>query len=274
MSETPIKESTPVTEPAAASTTATSSTSAKPQIATVVKTLQFAWFVGHVVTLISFIFYALTYIRIGSRAYKFWYQLGFFGVVESYGILLYQLFRKNGPVLNVFLRDDNAHYFWLGANLLLLRPYVVLTTIPFALFSVFHVLAYSKANLFPVFGLDKHPVATKVGNFISTYNIKSIQVASATEIATLVWLFIRVITIRKRSLVPLIIYVIFVKVRFEKSVFIREYFKKIELKIEDSVNKSNNPTVKQAWIQVKGVNKKIGSFYLVNDFTKAKVAKE
>lgn len=241
------------------------------QLSTVVKTLQFAWFVGQVITLLSLTLYYLTYLKIGSGLYKFWYKLAFVGVVESFGILIYQLVLKEGFKVKVLLSDDNTQYFWLGANLLLLRPYVLLTTTSFFLFSIFHVLSYTKGYLLPALGLANHPASKQIGDFITNNNTKSIQLSSALEIGTLGWLFIRTITFRKRSLVPTIIWVIFLKIRYEKSVFIRNYFKSIELRIEDLVNSQGNANVKQGWVQVKQALRKVGSIHLFNDHTKEKL---
>lgn len=291
-SEIPLKQSTPIptspsstsppsysaststTKPSGANKSSTTTLNGNKtnnnQLISVVKTLQFAWFVGHVITLLGVGFYLLTYLKIGSKYYKFWYQLIFMGVVESFGILIYQLILKKGGKLSVLLKDDNVHYFWLGANMLLLRPYVLLTTLPFALFSLFHILAYVKGYILPLFKLDEHPINSQISEFINNNNLKSIQFASLLEIYTLIWLFVRVITFRKRSLTPFIIYLIFTKIRFEKSIFTRNYIKSLELKVEDLVNQSNVPIVKQSWIHLKQFNKKIGGIYLVNDYTKEK----
>lgn len=241
------------------------------QLSTIVQSLQFAWFVGQVLTLLSLTLYYLTYLKIGSGLYKFWYKVAFVGVVESFGILIYQLFLKEGLKIRVLLGDDNTQYWWLGANLLLIRPFVLLTTTSFFLFSVFHVLAYTKGYLLPAFGLSDHVVSKQIGDFITNNNTKSIQLSSLLEISTLAWLFIRVITIRKRSLVPFIIWLIFIKIRYEKSVFIRNYFKSIELRIEDVVNGQGNANIKQGWVQVKQVVRKVGSIYFFNDYTKEKL---
>ncbi|CUM67807.1 uncharacterized protein PRCAT00005513001 [Priceomyces carsonii] len=241
----------------------------KEKLATAVRSLQFAWFVGHVVTLLSIFFYLLTYVKLGKYP-RFWYQLALIGIVESFGILIYQLSKKTTS-FGTLIRDDNVQYFFLGVGLLVTRPYVLLTLLPFALFSVFHVLAYTKAYLLPVARLDEHPISTKVGDFISKNNVKSVQLAAVLENFTLVWLFLRIVTFRKRSLLPFILYALFVKVRFEKSSFTRNHIKSIEVFIDNTVNKSDVPAIKQTWITAKGVFRRIGSFHLVNDYTKEKL---
>lgn len=262
-----MSEPTEPTKPTAESTKPVPESS---QLIDLVKSLQFAWFIGHVITLIGIFFYTLTYLRIGTGYYKFWYQLSLIGIIESFGILIYQISLKKGTKLTILLKDDNTHYLFLGLLLLFLRPYVLLTLSSFALYSTFHVLAYIKGYLLPIFHYDSHPVSEQIGSLINSNNAKSIQLASILEIYTLGWLLIRMFTFRKRSLSPVLIYLIFIKLRYEKLIFTRNYFKTIEIKLEEFVNNANIPIVKQVWIQIKQVTRQVGGFYLVNDFTKEK----
>lgn len=241
------------------------------QLINTIKSLQFAWFVGHILTLVGIFFYTLTYVKVGAKFYRFWYQLALFGVVESFGILLYQSFVKQQGKVAALIKDDNTHYFLLGAVLLLLRPYVLLTLSSFALFSLFHVLAYVKGHLLPALGQQDTPVSSQIGSFVASNNTKSIQLASLLEIYTFGWLALRVVTFRQRSLVPFVVYAIFLKLRFEKSVFTRNYLKSVELRVEDLVNLLNVPAVKQGWFYVKDLFKRIGAIHVIHDFTKEKL---
>lgn len=265
-----MSESTKPTQASKSAETKSSHTSPLPLINTI-KSLQFAWFVGHILTLVGILFYTLTYVKIGARFYRFWYVLALVGVVESFGILLYQSFAKQNGKLAVLLKDDNTHYFFLGAALLMLRPNVLLTLSSFALFSLFHVLAYVKGHLLPALGHQDTPVSSQIGSFVANNNTKSIQLASLLEIYTFGWLALRLLTFRKRSLVPFVVYAIFLKLRFEKSVFTRNYLKSVELRVEDLVNALNVPAVKQGWFYVKDVFKRIGAIHVINDFTKEKL---
>lgn len=232
--------------------------------------MQFAWFIGHVATILGVLFYALTYIKSSNRFHRFWYILALVGILESFGILVYQLVVKKSLKSIELLRDDNTQYFLLAFAFLLFRPYVLLPLLPFALFSTFHILAYFKGVLFPIFGISQG-IDQKVGDFISSNNSRSIQLASILEIYSLALLTLRVITFRKNSLFIWLAYGVFLKLRFEKSTFTRNYFKTIELTLDDTVNKTGNPSLKDIWIKAKGVVRSIGSFHLVNDYTKEKL---
>lgn len=243
----------------------------KDQLATTVKTLQFAWFVGHLFTLIGVFFFTLSYLKIGKRFYKFWYNLAVIGVVSSFGIINYQIVKKQGFDVKELLKRTDFHYLALGIMFFILKPYIIFPILPFQIFSLFHVLSYAKAELLPVFGQDSETTAYKtIDNFVKNNNGKSIQVASLLEVYSLFFLGVRVLFFRKRSLTPFLVYLIFIKLRYETSGLIRNIFKRIELKIDDLINNLNNPKAKDIWIKVKDVLRKSGDFILVNDYTKEK----
>lgn len=243
----------------------------KSQLAVTVQTLQFAWFVGHVFTLIGVFFFTLSYVGLVARTKYFWYNLAVFGIVESFGILIFQLIRKSGVSKNL-LKDDNVHYLLLGFLFLVIRPYILLPILPFQLFSLFHVLSYTKSYLLPVFGHNETSSLSKsISSFINSNNQKSIQLATLLEFGSLVYLFVRVLLFRKRSLVPFAIYTVFIKLRSEKSALIRNYFHVVGAKIDGVAEGLNNANVKGVWSTVKTFFAKVNDFVLVNDWRKEKV---
>lgn len=244
----------------------------RDQLASTVKTLQFAWFIGHLFTLIGVFFFTLTYFKIGKKFYKFWFQLATIGIIQSFGILIFQLVKKLGFNISILKKDDNVHFFGLGLMFLILRPYIIFPILPFQLFSLFHVLNYSKGVLLPIFGQDDKSTAFKsIDKFVSQNNGKSIQLAGLLEIFALLFLFLRVLLFRKRSLTPFLIYLVFIKLRYEKSAVTRNHFKSIEIKIDGHVNDSGNVKVKEIWLKIKDVIRKVGGITLVNDYSKNKV---
>lgn len=252
------------TSAAPASATGNSSPSSatpnKKDLAATVKTLQFAWYVGHVVTVVSTLFYLLTYVKVFPRAYKFWYSLALLGVIESFGVLLFQTVKKHGFNAPKLLSEDNAQYLFLGVLLFIAPPYVLLTLLVFFLFSTFHVLSYTKHFVLPALDIpETHPLSKRIGDFVAANNNKSIQLAALLEVVTEAWLFVRVVTFRKRSLTPFLAYSLFIKLRYEKSAFTRNYFKQAEIRVESFVNSLGNPAVLEAWLKAKGVFHQIGS---------------
>lgn len=243
----------------------------KPDLSETVKTLQFAWYVGHVITAVSTVFYALTYARVFTKSYKFWYKSALIGVIESFGVLIFQAIKKSGPNFAVLIKEDNVQYLFLGLALFIYSPYVLLTLLTFFLFSTFHVLSYTKHYLLPALDVpETHPLSVKIGDFVTANNNKSIQLASVLEVYTLFWLLVRVLTFRKTSLVPFLVYLVFIKLRFEKSAYTRNAFKSVEIRVEDVVNKSGIVPLNDAWLKAKDVFSRIGSFHIINDYTKEK----
>ncbi|CAH6722262.1 pore membrane protein of 33 kDa [[Candida] jaroonii] len=234
-----------------------------------VQTVQFAWFIGHLFTLLGTFYFILTYFGIFSSWYKIWYNLAVFGIIESFGILIYQHFRKVGT--KNLINDDNVHYYGLGVMLLILRPYIIFPILPFQLYSLFHVLSYTKGYLLPIFNQQNTSIEKMITNFVNSNNQKSIQLASLLELVCLGFLGLRVIFFRKRSLTPFVIYLIFIKLRYEKSPVTRSYFKFISTKLDSTITGLNNPTATNIWSQVKSVFARVDNFVLVNDYKKNKV---
>lgn len=258
MSSTNSAQSTPSKATASARQKATRTPSC--DLLASVKTLQFAWFVGHAVTWASSTMFFLTYLRVFPSASQYWYKTALLGVLESFGVLIYQSVTKNGFSVSLWLRDDNVQYLALALVLFVHSPYVALTLSTFFLFSTFHVLSYAKHNLLPAMGIpDAHPVSARIGDFIAANNNKSIALAALLEVYTGAWMFLRVIAFRAVSLVPFLAYVVFLKLRHEKSQFTRAALKSVELRMEDLVNMSGNPMAKEAWVNVKAVFSHIGS---------------
>lgn len=221
--------------------------------------------------MISISFYSLTYVGFGKGYYKFWYDLSYIGITSTFLILIFQIVQKVGVNISLILQDDNFHYLVVSVLFLILRPYVFLPLVPFFIYSVFHVLAYVNGYILPILSIDTKQISTILTNFINNNNYKSVQVGSLIELYSLGWLFLRLITIRKRSLMPFIIYFVFIKVRFEKNIFTRNYVKSFEIQIDKIINQLELPILKNSWIQFKQILKPLGNVYLVNDYTKEKV---
>ncbi|CAX44655.1 conserved hypothetical protein [Candida dubliniensis CD36] len=233
-----------------------------------VQTLQFGWFIGNVLTLLGFFLFTLSYFGILPDIGFIWYLISLLGALISFGILLVQFIQKNGFKLPLLIKDDNFHYFLLAIFLIALRAYVWITLIPFVIFSSFHVLNYVNTHLLPIVGLENNPISKHITNFVNKNNLASIQIASGIELLTIIWLFLRVITFRKRSLTPFLVFLIFLKKRHEVSPFTRKYFDFFGTQGDSAVAAINNPVVNDVWGHVKTAFRTIDSFKLVHDRTK------
>ncbi|EMG46919.1 POM33 Nucleoporin POM33 [Candida maltosa Xu316] len=233
-----------------------------------VQSLQFGWFVGNVITLLGFFLFTISYFKILPDIGFIWYLISLLGALISFGILLVQFVQRNGFKVPLLIKDDNFHYFLLATFLIAMRAYVWITLVPFVIFSTFHVLNYANSQLLPVFGLENNPISRHITAFVNKNNLASIQISCGIELLTVVWLFLRMITFRKRSLTPFLVFLIFLKKRHEVSPFTRKYFDFIGAQGDSAVAAINNPIANEGWGHVKIAFRTIDSFKLVHDRSK------
>ena len=82
------------------------------------KTLQFAWFAGHLMLLLTTLRYGLSYIFFNWYAgmARFCYRAAFISAASTYGIVVYKAYRsrlsrgQTGGALSL-LTDENVQYF-------------------------------------------------------------------------------------------------------------------------------------------------------------------
>ncbi|ODV95023.1 hypothetical protein PACTADRAFT_50851 [Pachysolen tannophilus NRRL Y-2460] len=232
------------------------------------QTMQFVWYSGHIVTLTSGFFYILTF-------KKFWYRLLYLSVLESFGVIIYQLyFKPKNPIsLNSALLDDNLQYFGIAFFFLINSVCYPITIIPFLFFAVFHTLNYTRTCILPLL-VDQeneesiknsriNSISNSILNFTKNYNDKSMKLSSNVEIFTFFWFLIKSIFFRKNAWISLVVYSIFIKLRFENSIYIRNIFKNYEVRFDGLISHPNvPPIVKKIWLNIKISMKKIGSIPL------------
>ncbi|SAM03605.1 hypothetical protein [Absidia glauca] len=150
------------------------------RVSLLAQSLQFPWFVGHVLTLLGSFFYILSFFS-NAKAYK----IAYLGALVSYGVVIYKThgFPKfNAAYAQRLVTDENVQYFFLAAYNFFSDP-VEVTLIPFGkcwiglaketeertlyrvhnnaisltdflfycvvTFSVFHTLGYVRTNIIP-----------------------------------------------------------------------------------------------------------------------------
>ncbi|KAI8915577.1 hypothetical protein EDD86DRAFT_196362 [Gorgonomyces haynaldii] len=147
-----------------------------------VLTLQFVWFVGHLVTAIQ-----------GSLCLAFgspWhYSKAYYGALASYLIILYKA--HGFPQLNTqyaqrLLMDENTQYTILSV-IWLTGKQLRVTLIPYVVFSVFHALGYVRTELLPkLFPGETLPqsrlITAQLTKFIQAYQARSVDVVARAEL--------------------------------------------------------------------------------------------
>ncbi|KAI0387939.1 hypothetical protein F5Y04DRAFT_241355 [Hypomontagnella monticulosa] len=257
------------------------------RILALAKTLQFAWFSGHLVLLLCIFRYSLSFITYNytSRWARFSYRTAFLSAALTYGIVVYKTWRsrqkvgaKNLGAVGI-LSDENVQYL-LMALVWLLSPQYSLAMLPYGIYSVFHVLTYTRNNVIPTIQPSKppagaspgaksqstNPIAEVIGNFVKQYYDMSMSIVSILEIMLWFRLFLSAIFFQRFSWILISVYTAFLRTRFAQSSHVQDAFRDLELRIDSVVGAQGNPpAVRSAWDVVKNVTRQ---FHDVTDISK------
>jgi hypothetical protein len=261
----------------------------KERLIALAQTLQFAWFVGHVILIACTVRYSMSLMRFnwnGGMA-TFVYRLSFIAAVETYGIVVYKnIFARSkkpitfpGGVL-ALIADENVQYL-LMTIVWLFSPQYPFAVFPYSIYSFFHILVYTRGWLIPCVQPPKrvpeqadadpaaaakaaaNPTTEAIGVFIKKYYEASMKVVSSLEILIWVRLLLAAVLFARRSWIMFGIYTIFLRGRYAQSIHTQQSFSKLEAQIDSLVsNPSTPPAARQAWEAIKGAAR---SFYAVTD---------
>ncbi|KAK6957554.1 hypothetical protein K445DRAFT_65923 [Daldinia sp. EC12] len=243
------------------------------RILALAKTLQFAWFSGHLVLLLCIFRYSLSLIAFSynSRWARFSYRTAFISAAVTYGIVVYKTWRarqkvgaKNPGALGL-LADENVQYLAM-ALVWLLSPQYAFALFPYGIYSVFHVATYTRNNVIPTIQPNKapagaspgtksqyaNPLSEAIGNFVKQYYDASMSVVSGLEVLLWFRLFLSAIFFQRRSWILITIYTVFLRTRFAQSTHVQDSFRKLESRIDSLVGAQGNPpAVRSVWEGIK-----------------------
>ncbi|KAK3323783.1 hypothetical protein B0T19DRAFT_213602 [Cercophora scortea] len=208
---------------------------------------------------------------------QFCYRVTFISAALTYGIVVYKTWRARqktgakqpgGPL--GYLADENIQYL-LMALVWLFMPQVPLAMLPYAIYSVFHVATYTRANIIPTFipptkisppagaspnakvQYTQHPLSEAIGAFVKKYYDTSMSVVSSLEILLWVRLLCSAVIFQRRSWILLAIYTAFLRARFAQSPHVRNSFTQLEARVDNLVGAQGTPpAARQIWDGVKG----------------------
>ncbi|KAI1660945.1 hypothetical protein F4813DRAFT_348854 [Daldinia decipiens] len=245
------------------------------RILALAKTLQFAWFSGHLLLLLSLFRYSIGLIAFNytSRWARFTYRTAFFSAALTYGIVVYKTWRarqkvgaKSPGVLGL-LADENVQYLAM-AVVWFLAPQYTFALFPYGIYSIFHVATYTRSNLIPTIQPNKipagaspgakpqsaSPLAEAIGNFVKQYYDTSMSVVSALEILLWFRLFLSAVFFQRRSWILITIYTAFLRTRFAQSTHVQDSFRRLESRVDSLVGAQGNPpAVRSVWEGIKSV---------------------
>lgn len=250
------------------------------------QTLQFAWFAGHLVSILCTLRYGFSYIRFNyyGRMAQFSYRTSFVAAALTYGIVVYKTQRaraKTGnrppPSALSLLRDENVQYL-IMALVWLFSPQYPLALLPYVVYSVFHVATYTRGNLIPT--ITPPPAASadgtkpkvnsaladKIGAFVKEYYDSSMTIVSTLEVALWFRVLVSAILFQRRSWILITLYTAFIRARFAQSNHIQNSFAQFNSRVESFISAQGTPpAARQTW---DGIKSAAAQFHDLTDLSK------
>ncbi|KAG6140698.1 Transmembrane nucleoporin [Claviceps purpurea] len=250
------------------------------------KTLQFAWFVGHMTLILTTTRYAFSWLRMNyySGMAKFSYRTSFLAAAATYGIVVYKSQRARaktgnkmpGGIIGLLL-DENVQYL-LMALVWLFCPQYPLALLPYFVYSVFHVATYTRANVIPVLqpppptvdgaSPKRNPLADTIGAFVKQYYDASMSIVAGMEMLLWFRVLLSAILFQRRSWILLALYTVFFRARFAQSSHVQAGVSQVSARIDSLISAQGTPPyVRQAWTTVKSVSRQFHDATDVGKYT-------
>ncbi|EJD55295.1 hypothetical protein AURDEDRAFT_78311 [Auricularia subglabra TFB-10046 SS5] len=216
----------------------------------------YAWAGGHVLFLLTAVRYLVAWATFSSAYYSRWYHAAYLCALVSYSIVCYKSLGQPVPdasYVTRLLTDENSQYLLLAAAWWFSKP-VPLSLLPFTIFSLFHTLTFVRTTIIPQLlqappppgqTPAQHPFSKTIQIWVKANYDKAMNVVAYIEVAILARLFLGLI-IRQSSILSLVVYIHFIRMRYLQSLYTREAFAYITRRI-DAQLASAPPQVKQAW---------------------------
>ncbi|CDS02767.1 hypothetical protein LRAMOSA00171 [Lichtheimia ramosa] len=242
-----------------------------------VQTLQFAWFVGHLFTLLGTSLHLLSVVTFQSASKP--YSLAYLGALVSYGVVIYKTHgmpKLNAAYAQRLVMDENVQYLLLALYWFFSSP-ITVTLVPYATFSLFHALGYVRSNIIPnVFPAAPAAAAaassSSSGASTTTWQAKTQQQIKAWvdknyETAMRFVAQIEVVGIMGRLLLgifrlhimPIFLYAQFLRFRYHLSAYTRQSFTHLKHTLDHvTADPRVPPAVRKAYMTVQDVITRYG----------------
>jgi hypothetical protein len=169
----------------------------------------------------------------------------------------------------------------------LFSPQYPLALIPYAIYSVFHVLVYTRAQVIPTIQPPKvvvppagsspsakpqyapNPISEKIGAFVKQSYEASMSIVAGLAILLWIRLVFAAILFQRRSWILFAIYTAFLRSRFSQSTHVQASFAQLEARIDSLVGAQGTPPVaRQIWETVKGAARQFHAATDANKYMK------
>eukprot|EP00842_Homolaphlyctis_polyrhiza_P000400 jgi/Hompol1/1360/HPOL_004765-RA len=199
-----------------------------------VLSLQFVWFLGHLMT--------------ESPAY----YRAFYGTIISYGIILFKTYgapKFSTEYAQRVLRDENTQYFMLAAIWTTSAPLFV-ALVPYAVFSLIHTLNFARNELIPNLLGANNPSATAlstaIGKLVQSSHTRAIYFVANTEVWVIMPMTIIAIFISRGSFFTPIVFAQFLSFRYAFSPVSKQVFAGLNATLDTNI--ANNMALPE-WLR-------------------------
>ena len=183
------------------------------------------------------------------------------------------------------LVESLPDYILAMALVWLFSRQIPLALLPFAVYSVFHVATYTRANLIPTIqppqasatsgtspggrpATKSSPLADTIGRFVKQYYDASMTLVAGLEILLWFRILSSAILFTRGSWILLAIYTAFFRARYSQSSFVQGAIGQGTANVDALVaNQSTPPAARQAWNTFKGLVKQAADATDLNRYT-------
>ncbi|KAI8064378.1 hypothetical protein BC940DRAFT_96284 [Gongronella butleri] len=207
------------------------------------QSLQFSWFVGHILTLVGTLFYAISLVTFHPSAKP--YKIAYLGASVSYGVVIYKThgFEASQTYAQRLMQDENFQYLLLALFWFFSQP-VEVSLIPFATFSLFHALGYVRQQVIPtVFPVPRSNNASpatwqaRTQQRIKVWTDKNYGAAMrfvATAEVTIIMPRL-ILGLFKLRFMPIMLYSHFLRIRYHLSTYTRQAFTELRVSLDHAL---------------------------------------
>ncbi|KAI0359170.1 hypothetical protein OH77DRAFT_1587419 [Trametes cingulata] len=235
-------------------------------------TQHYLWAAGHFLLLVCSLKFFLAKVMFRTVS-AWWYKTSFTGALISYAIVCQKSLgppQPNAAWVKRALLDENVQYFLMAMYWWMSRP-VTLALVPYAIFSLFHALTFTRTTLLPQFlppgpppqpgaAPTPHPLAKKLQVWVKANYDNAMRAVAFAELVTLGRVIFGAFMLRNALVTPLI-YAHFLRQRWFQSKFTRDAVASVHARILAFVTSPGKPPVlAQVYNQVSDVTRRwVGS---------------
>ncbi|TIA88508.1 hypothetical protein E3P99_02534 [Wallemia hederae] len=233
--------------------------------------LHYSWAAGHAILFLSTLKYVLGVLTFRGGNIGWAYKLSYFGAIVSYGVVVFKSFgipQANLAWVQRAMLDENVQYLILAAFFFVSKP-IPLTLIPYATFSLFHILSFVKNTVVPlIFPPPPQSNATStdgstppsssgagpsiqksIGSFVKANYARAMKLVSYSEMVVFVRLFLGALIFNNALSMPMF-YALFLRSRYVFSPYTRNAFAHVGSRIDGLL--APYPQPYRIWMQAKG----------------------